>query len=827
MNNFFKNLQKFYLEHRSFALSIIFVVFVAILSTLGQSKWFKSSLLEVSNPFNGTIYPIELSPNYLAWPVNVKTDKYSSIDKKYLVKLPNYEDALKDDGSDRVRNAQLTFPVVYLGNYEGDHEEGKGSHLAVDIRVPVGTPIKSIANGTVSKVDMKSSGFGHHVCVKHSNVPNYPNSEEKTNLISCYNHMDQIFVSQGDFVFKGEEIGTSGNTGTSTTPHLHFQIDNENAPWHPYWPFTFAEASSASLSFFDAVTVGLNQDQAKANTVNPMNWIASNYSEAGSGGTLVATTNNTASSSTQVNTQESKIERFDIIADTYSFDTGEQATLTITAKDQNNSVFKDYKASSKLSVGTNSNTADFKKSLRFVNGVAKLLVSNTVSEDFNISINEENASGTISLTSLAENLHASASTEENTQDATDTNTKSDNDSEETVSENSTQDNTENVQDSITQTPTKIKISGQDSGLTNQKINFFIEVLDQDNAAINSLDSFLDIKTIDAKGKISKNRINADDLINGKVKMSYESSVSETAKFELINQEFTITVLEEIKSASGFKLYTEDDKLLLKTPTTLYIQAIDSAGKDTPNYNSIADIKLEVLEGEAILSKSILKNNDFDNGLASIQVTASGKTRVKIKAQNGAYIGESGRLEIYDASNENIFTDVSSSHKNATAIKYLKENEIIGGYADGSFQPNKEVSRIEALKMLLLGLDKGLNPSNEVSFPDTDSNSWYAPYIGRALKLGMVKGYPEGVFKPANPVNRAEYYKILLTAAGAEIKEASSAPFTDVALGTWFTDFVAYAKDKQITDAKTNFNPSGNVSRAEVAETIYRVLMLNK
>ena len=176
--------------------------------------------------------------------------------------------------------------------------------------------------------------------------------------------------------------------------------------------------------------------------------------------------------------------------------------------------------------------------------------------------------------------------------------------------------------------------------------------------------------------------------------------------------------------------------------------------------------------------------------------------------------------------ENIFTDVPFNHKNATAIAYLKDNNIIGGYPDGSFQPNKSVSRIEALKMLLLGLDKGISPSQEVTFPDTDKNAWYSSYIGRALNLGMVKGYPDGSFKPANSVNRAEYYKILLEAAEAQISQNPKASFSDVPNDAWFSGYADFAKENKITDATSSFQPSGNVTRAEVAETLYRIIQLN-
>ena len=173
---------------------------------------------------------------------------------------------------DIIRNMKITYPVVYLGNYELDHTENVGSHLAVDIKVPIGTPIHAMANGKVVKTSMSATGVGHHVVIKHPDAAD-PNGSGSKVLYSSYVHMDEINVSEGQNVLKGHVIGTSGNTGTSTTPHLHFQIDTDDAPWHPYWPFSWAESQAAGLSFFEAVNAGLGVNKAKLYTTNPMEYV--------------------------------------------------------------------------------------------------------------------------------------------------------------------------------------------------------------------------------------------------------------------------------------------------------------------------------------------------------------------------------------------------------------------------------------------------------------------------------------------------------------------------------------------------------------------------
>ena len=187
--------------------------------------------------------------------------------------FPNESLVWGNAAHDIIRNTKITYPVVYMGNYELDHEENAGSHLAVDIKMPVGTPIHAIANGKIVKVSMQSDGFGHHVVIKHTNVPD-PDTGNMTTLYSCYVHMSDVDVSEGQNVLKGEVIGKSGNTGTSTTPHLHFQIDRDSAPWHPYWPFSWSESQAAGLSFFEAVNAGLGKSNAVQYTINPMKYVA-------------------------------------------------------------------------------------------------------------------------------------------------------------------------------------------------------------------------------------------------------------------------------------------------------------------------------------------------------------------------------------------------------------------------------------------------------------------------------------------------------------------------------------------------------------------------
>lgn len=127
-----------------------------------------------------------------------------------------------------------------MGSYRGNYTEYDGSHGAVDIRAPIGTPVLSVANGVVVKVKNAENGDGKYVVIRHDNIDV---DNAKQTLYSTYEHLSEIIAVAGTKIARGEVLGKVGMTGITTTPHLHFQIDKSTAPFHAYWPYTFREAA--------------------------------------------------------------------------------------------------------------------------------------------------------------------------------------------------------------------------------------------------------------------------------------------------------------------------------------------------------------------------------------------------------------------------------------------------------------------------------------------------------------------------------------------------------------------------------------------------------
>lgn len=182
-------------------------------------------------------------------------------------------------------------------------------------------------------------------------------------------------------------------------------------------------------------------------------------------------------------------------------------------------------------------------------------------------------------------------------------------------------------------------------------------------------------------------------------------------------------------------------------------------------------------------------------------------------------------DVDDSEPENPFSDLGQLHKNYSAIVHLADEGVINGYPDGTFKPENPVNRAELLKILVEG--KGITPvvddySNCFSDVKTD---WYASYICYAKDEGWVDGYPDGSFKPAQTVNKVEAIKMLLNSQGVEIPESiTEKPFDDVNITDWFAVFISKAKELGILEETGNYlTPAEGMRRAGICENLYRLI----
>jgi len=85
-------------------------------------------------------------------------------------------------------------------------------HRGVDLAVPVGTPVRVMAPGTVRFAGTQQ-GYGTVVWVDHG-----------SSVLTVYAHLSELRVRAGDRLSGGDVLGLSGSTGNVTAPHLHFEV---------------------------------------------------------------------------------------------------------------------------------------------------------------------------------------------------------------------------------------------------------------------------------------------------------------------------------------------------------------------------------------------------------------------------------------------------------------------------------------------------------------------------------------------------------------------------------------------------------------------------
>lgn len=108
-------------------------------------------------------------------------------------------------------------------------------HQAVDIAIPVGTPVGAAMAGTVTSISDKSTGYGKSVEVTTQDA-------NGNIIVTKYSHMSEFGVEVGDHLEQGQQLGKSGNTGASTGPHLDFKVGLNNKWVDPEEYFDFSQA---------------------------------------------------------------------------------------------------------------------------------------------------------------------------------------------------------------------------------------------------------------------------------------------------------------------------------------------------------------------------------------------------------------------------------------------------------------------------------------------------------------------------------------------------------------------------------------------------------
>lgn len=95
-------------------------------------------------------------------------------------------------------------------------------HPGIDFSAPKGTPIYATGDGKIVEVKTEFGGYGKSIVIDHG-----------FGFKTRYGHMNEFSVRKGQTVKRGDEIGKVGNTGTSTAPHVHYEVIKDNRKINP------------------------------------------------------------------------------------------------------------------------------------------------------------------------------------------------------------------------------------------------------------------------------------------------------------------------------------------------------------------------------------------------------------------------------------------------------------------------------------------------------------------------------------------------------------------------------------------------------------------
>lgn len=160
------------------------------------------------------------------------------------------------------------------------------------------------------------------------------------------------------------------------------------------------------------------------------------------------------------------------------------------------------------------------------------------------------------------------------------------------------------------------------------------------------------------------------------------------------------------------------------------------------------------------------------------------------------------------------------------INYLVSRNIIKGYDDGTFRPDRPVTRLQAVTMILRekGLDDAENlQASNPGFTDVDENTAGYGYIAKAADLQIIKGKPDGRFDPNGTLTRSQLAIILRNAY--ELKGTSSTSFSDMPTDVNTKEAILALIANGVTTGYGDgtFKPNGKMTRQHFALFLARAI----
>ena len=179
--------------------------------------------------------------------------------------------------------------------------------------------------------------------------------------------------------------------------------------------------------------------------------------------------------------------------------------------------------------------------------------------------------------------------------------------------------------------------------------------------------------------------------------------------------------------------------------------------------------------------------------------------------------------------DSYYTDVTGDEWYAEAVDALREKGIMNGVENNRFGPDLTFTRAQ-LATVLYRMAGSPAVSGEDSFTDTDSGKWYSNAVLWASQNGVVGGYGNGRFGTDDATTQEQLAVMLWRDAGSYVldrEKYASADGVENDAHDWAFDAVVWAKAEALLTDAVEFQPKAAASRAQVADMVYRYLLLKE
>jgi hypothetical protein len=318
--------------------------------------------------------------------------------------------------------------------------------------------------------------------------------------------------------------------------------------------------------------------------------------------------------------------------------------------------------------------------------------------------------------------------------------------------------------------------------------------------------------VDEKGNI---KLTTDSTIPTNVTMS-DSTTAQKATFEVVglslNQFNTIEDTDARPGVIGGKVFFEKPEK---------VAAIEIFYVDMMNRKRDSIVELDCT-GSACEEEMY----EIQNGTAIADGAAFIGIRARMKDNTYRPLKA---IAVKDKSSDHVvtFPDLPNEFTGKKEIEYMAAMNLIKGFSDGSFGPDKGVTRAEFATMLVKAFHLTSKDNGKTNFSDVSTSDWFGNAVAAAVDHKLLSGYEDGTFRPNKLINRSEMAVMVFGAHNMVYTSYHSMKYVEYQdnydIPKWAQNAVSFVKYNGFAPKVKKFEPTKPVSRAEAAVMLYRLL----